>query len=234
MNFLTEVKKYNRYDIVCNNLFKDDEPEKPITDIDGTVALLQKEGTTWQLSNGEWQQIDIEIDNVIKANFMPFLMSICQSIHNFFINCKYIINLQNVLLSKEDRGIILKAQEDNLDFLVKDDFIWISTCTGDYLTYIIEKISDNELLLYDNGIDIRITGKEQCLGLCLVSFPMGFVSSVANLMYYDLFERQDKEVKVERLGNYSITNSDISNFYGNEAYPEQIISKIKYWQKIGV
>ena len=234
MNFLTEVKKYNKYDIVCDDLYTEDEPKVPITDIDGTTALLETDGTSWQLINGEWEQIEVEIDNIIKTNFMPFLMSACHSIHNHFINCKYALHLPNILFSKDEDGIILETQDDALEFLINNDFIWLSTSTGEYLTYIVDKISDSKVLIYDKGIDIRITGKEECVALCLASFPMGFVSDVAKLMQYDLFEREDKEVKVERLGNYSITNADIGNFYGDEAYPEQIIKRIKYWQRIGV
>ena len=53
MNILTRVKLSNKYDLVVNSLYNDiDAVQKPITDIEGTRALLTTDCTRWESVDG--------------------------------------------------------------------------------------------------------------------------------------------------------------------------------------
>ena len=64
MNFLARVKLSNDYDLILNNLIRP-TGSAPITDVDGTTALLLDDGTSWEYLDEEWKRIDEATDLII-------------------------------------------------------------------------------------------------------------------------------------------------------------------------
>lgn len=230
MNILTRVKLSNKYDLVVNSLYNDiDGEQKPITDIEGTRALLATNGTSWELVNGAWLQIESDVDAVIKENAYTFIMSVCDSIHNNFTKTgKY---FTDVLLSKVDDTVIISDLSSRPDLRV-DDFVVLACDTNAYLSKVVA-ITDNALTIDNTGLDIRITGDKENICLLLVTFPPQFLSITLDMLGYDMFTRDSKEKRQERLGNYTYTNFEPNIYYGDiDAYPKKFMDKIKYWQNV--
>lgn len=230
MNILTRVKLSNKYDLVVNSLYNDiDGEQKPITDIEGTRALLTTNGTSWELVNGAWLQIESDVDAVIKENAYTFIMSVCDSIHNNFTKTgKY---FTDVLLSKVDDTVIISDLSSRPDLRV-DDFVVLACDTNAYLSKVVA-ITDNALTIDNTGLDIRITGDKENICLLLVTFPPQFLSITLDMLGYDMFTRDSKEKRQERLGNYTYTNFEPNIYYGDiDAYPKKFMDKIKYWQNV--
>lgn len=232
MNILTRVKLSNKYDLVVNNLYNDIGGEqKPITDIEGTRALLTTGGTSWELVNGAWLQIESDVDAVIKENAYTFLMSVCDSIHNNFAKAgKY---FADVLLSKNgnDNNVVISDLSSKPDLRV-DDFVILACDANAYLSKVVA-ITDNTLTVDNTGLDIRVTGGKENICLVLVTFPPQFLGVALDMLGYDMFTRDSKEKRQEKLGNYTYTNFDPNIYYGDiDAYPKKFIDKIKYWQNV--
>lgn len=66
----------------------------------------------------------------------------------------------------------------------------------------------------------------------LVMFPPQFLNAVLDMLGYDLFKREGKEVRTERLGNYTYTNFEPAAYYGLGTYPQDLEDCIKYWQHV--
>lgn len=230
MNILTRVKLSNKYDLVVNSLYNDiDGEQKPITDIEGTRALLTTNGTSWELVNGAWLQIESDVDAVIKENAYTFIMSVCDSIHNNFTKTgKY---FTDVLLSKVDDTVIISDLSSRPDLRV-DDFVVLACDTNAYLSKVVA-ITDDTLTIDNMGLDIRITGDKENICLLLVTFPPQFLGVALDMLGYDMFTRDSKEKRQERLGNYTYTNFEPNIYYGDiDAYPKKFMDKIKYWQNV--
>ena len=232
MNILTRVKLSNKYDLVVNSLYNDiDGVQKPITDIEGTRALLTTDGTSWELVDGAWLQIESDVDAVIKENAYTFIMSVCDSIHNNFTKAgKY---FTDVLLSKNDNdnNIVISDLSSRPDLKV-DDFLILACDTNAYLSKVVA-ITDNTLTIDNTGLDIRITGDKENVCLVLVTFPPQFLGTVLDMLGYDMFIRESKEKRQEKLGNYTYTNFEPTLYYGDiSSFPKRFTDVIKYWQNV--
>lgn len=230
MNILTRVKLSNKYDLVVNNLYNDiDGEQKPITDIEGTRALLTTNGTSWELIDGIWLQIESDIDNVIKEKVYPFIMSICDSIHNNF--AKNGTSYSNIVLKESGTNIVIDELETK-PTVQAGDFVVLATSVNAYLSKVIS-VTDNSVTIDNTGLDIRVTGEPESACLVLVVFPSQFLGTVLDMLGYDLFVRDSKEKRQERLGNYTYTNFEPTLYYGDmSAYPKKFSDNIKYWQNV--
>ena len=230
MNILTRVKLSNKYDLVVSSLYNDiDGEQKPITDIEGTRALLTTDGTTWELVEGSWVQIESDVDTIIKENVYPFIMTVCDSIHNNFTKWgKY---FTDVILSKTDDNVIISDLSSKPELQV-NDFVILACETNAYLSKVVA-ITDDTLTIDNSGLDIRITGDKENICLILVTFPPQFLGATLDMLGYDMFVRDSKEKRQERLGNYTYTNFEPTLYYGDiSAYPKKFIDSVKYWQNV--
>lgn len=239
MNLLAKVKSVNKYDYIVSSLYKEEETEEgtitvPISDVDGTTALLTTDGTSWQLSDGSWEQIEQDLDVRIKESIYPFILSVCESIHNHFIKWCMTKCYENALLSykEENNKSIVKISnlEDGHVFQI-EDFIIIHNKVNTYLTQVLDTETTN-IEVENTGVNIRIYGEPECVCLKFVSFPQSFLSTALEMLGYDLFLREGKEKRQERLGNYTYTNFEPVNYYGDGSYPKELEETVKYWQRI--
>ena len=79
---------------------------------------------------------------------------------------------------------------------------------------------------------MRVSGKAETIGLLFVDFPPQFLDNVFAMLAFDLFLREDKEKRQERLGNYTYTNFEPHNYYGLGSYPTHLEDAVKYFQHI--
>lgn len=251
MNLLLQVKLSNssNYDYIVSSLYKEitippeteGEPpivsQVPISDIEGSTALLLTDGTSWELNNGEWIKTEENVDYIINNNVLSFLMSVCHSIHRHFVKCKYAACERGVLLLPIENDMTKVAITNVSEILVQSgDFVWLKTDVGEYLTQVDSiNIDGKSITLNISGYDVRITGKPQNIALCGAYFPADFLAVAIKMFAYDLFDRSGKELKQERLGNYTYTNFSPMEYYGDEnSYPKEYINVIKYYQRITV
>lgn len=267
MNFLAKVKLSNNYDMVVGDLYLEDGTT-PISDVDGTTALLTTNGTSWELLDSSWVQIDLTVDQIINTNFYPFLMSICNSIQNNFIIGQLSQVYESATISEIDAGYVISGlpspplvqTNDYVSVVnyirkfpeasaVQPKYCWENQ---QYLAenlygitlpdYPIEVLSsslssvistDTDSITIDkSGVDMRITSSASVFGVFYASFPADFINTVISMFGYDLFDRGNKEKRQERLGNYTYTNFEPTQYYGNGSYPLVMENKIKFWQRI--
>ena len=242
MNYLARVKRSNDYDLIVNSLYEeivDEETGKttqqPISDVDGTTALLLTDGTSWELLDGDWQRTDEAIDKLIQYSLYPFIMQVCDSIHTHFIRCDKSQKFTEALLSNnnEDETVTISNLGEEQPFVQANDFAYIETELQMLLTQILEN-SDNGLIYDNKGLHTRITGKNECVMVHLVMFPPQFLNTVLDMLGYDLFKREGKEVRTERLGNYTYTNFEPAAYYGLGTYPQDLEDSVKYWQHVHI
>ena len=233
MNFLARVKLSNNYDLILNNL-QHATGDPPITEVDGTTVLLLDDGTSWEYLDGEWGRIEEATDLLITVSLYPFLTSICHSIQNDFVKCQLSAVYEDVTLSKDDT-----QNELTIDGLLTSpkvqagDFVIIRNYVGSSLT-IVKSTTTTSITVDSTGIESRITGAPETVGVLFVSFPPDFLDSAINMMGYDLFKRENKEKRQERLGNYTYTNFEPVQYYGFGTYPSNIENRVKYWQTVHV
>ena len=223
-------KKY----FVASSLWQDAEKTIPVIDAEGITVLLDTDGTSWQYvtENNSWEQVDTDIDERILNSIYPFIMSVNNSIYNDFVNCCF---------SKfyDDVTITQNAENKNyLDIDIKEktelkvgDFVYVVLCSNKYLT-MIKDIKDTVVTVDNAGLDMRFKETNNYLGLLFVSFPPDYFQGVLDMFAYDLFKREDKEKRQERLGNYTYTNFDPVSYYGAGSYPKELQDVIQYWQYI--
>lgn len=96
------------------------------------------------------------------------------------------------------------------------------------------KYKNNTLELDNRGVSFRVTGKAENIDIAPVKFPPSFLMAVLDMFAYDLFERDAKEKRQERLGNYTYTNFEPTVYNGEGAYPKQLENAVKYWQRVYV
>ena len=241
MNALAKIKLLsNKYDLVVESLYNDvtdeetnETTQEPITDIEGTTALLTTDGTSWEFVDDNWQQIDENIDKTILYSLFPFIMSVCNAIHNPFVKCHYSHIYKDITFvynAETNEEINITNITDDID-VQANDYVMIKTCTNEYLTQVLEV--GNETVKIDNrGLNIRVTGNEETVGLLFVDFPPQFLDNVFAMLAFDLFLRDDKEKRQERLGNYTYTNFEPHNYYGLGSYPTHLEDAVKYFQHI--
>lgn len=215
-----------------------EEIELPITDVEGSTALLT-DGTSWEFVDGEWQQIDKQLDFLIKNSLLPFIMEVCDSIHFHFIRKDKSFMLKNGLIGRnteKPEWLDITGENKNPTKLVLDDFVYIETQLQMLLTNLRTAMttsdSNVEFSVIDMGLNTRLTGDPEDIMVHLVMFPPQFLNAVADMLAYDLFEREGREVRTERLGNYTYTNFEPVAYYGEGAYPKRLEDAIKYWQMI--
>lgn len=270
MNFLARVKSCNRYDLVLDNLSHASGTE-PIVAPDGTTLLLLDDGTSWEFMDGEWQQIELCLDEQILNGFYPFLTSICNSIdNNDFVKMQLSEIYQGVGMSLAENIVTLSNLSEipkiqSNDFVIIADYVKKYT-TGDtvnweacwdrriecledlygitlptepiellnlYLTT-VTAVTDTSISIDNKGADIRITSGGKTIGVFFVSFPPDFMTMAIQMFGYDLFYRDSKEKRQERLGNYTYTNFEPIQYYGTGSYPKDLEDKIKYYQEVHV
>lgn len=241
MNLLTRVKSKNRYNYITDNLYKevvDEETQEiiyePITDIESETALLTTDGTSWQFSDDEWVRIEQDLDVRILENIYLFISSICQSIHNSFVDYCSAEEYLNITVEykENDKNILVLNNIENSNF-IEDDFVVIVDEVTNRLTKVL-KYKNNTLELDNRGVDFRVTGNTKNIALAPVKFSPSFLMAVLDMFGYDLFERDAKEKRQERLGNYTYTNFEPTVYNGEGAYPKQLENAIKYWQRVYV
>lgn len=228
---------FNQYSFVVDSLYKTvDEVEVPITDVDGDTALLTTDGTSWRLDNQEWVQIEQDTDFVILNSVYPFIMSICNEIHNHFLSCRQQqAAFHGVTITKDTENptqAVIKANE-KFDFKV-GDFVIVGNCPSQTLTQVV--YADDTQIKVDNTGNWFTLSDIPLTVLCIlhVIFPADFLSTVLNMLNYDLFQRSSKELRQERLGNYTYTNFSPLDYYGDGAYPKEWEKTIKYYEIIQV
>ncbi len=240
MNYLARVKRSNNYDLMVNSLYEEiideetgETQQQPISDVDGTTALLLTDGTSWEMLDGDWCRIDEAIDKLIQYSLYPFIMQVCDSIHTHFIRCDKSQKFKDALLSRnnENETITIGNLDEEEIFVQANDFAYIETELQMLLTQILEN-SDNGLIYDDKGLYTRVTGQNECVMVHLVMFPPQFLAAVLDMLGYDLFKREGKEVRTERLGNYTYTNFEPAAYYGLGTYPQELEDCIKYWQHV--
>jgi hypothetical protein len=187
---------------------------------------------SYELQDGAWVRIDLQTDEVIEENILSFITTICESIGNDFVKCQLSAVYTDLVLSNTDDGILLSGLVTPPK-VQAEDFVILKNYAGSYLTTVISK-TDTTILFSDKGVNIRISGEPEMVGVFFVSFPPSFLDTTMSMMGYDLFQREDKEKRQERLGNYTFTNFDPNQYYGTDSYPANLISKVRYWQIISV
>ena len=240
MNYIARVKRSKEYDFIVDSLYKSEEdPEtgiitlKSITDVEGSTALLSTDGTSWEFVNGDWQRIDEALDKLIEYNINPFIMQVCDSIHTHFIRCDKSQKIKEGMLTKDQQDehkIIISGLEEKPK-VITGDFAYIETDLQFLLTRILAT-TENQITYDDKGIHTRITGETEPLIVHLVMFPPQFLNAALDMLGYDLFKREGKEVHTERLGNYTYTNFEPKAYYGLGTYPQDLEDIIKYWQHV--
>lgn len=240
MNYLARVKRSNNYDLIVNSLYEEiideetgETTQQPISDVDGTTALLLTDGTSWELLDRDWCRIDEAVDKLIQYSLYPFIMQVCDSIHTHFIRCDKSQKFEDALLSRnnENETITIGNLDEEEFFVQANDFAYIETELQMLLTQILEN-SGNGLIYDDKGLYTRITGNNERIIVHLVMFPPQFLTAVLDMLGYDLFKREGKEVRTERLGNYTYTNFEPAAYYGLGTYPQELEDCIKYWQHV--
>lgn len=229
MNPLARVKLSNNYDIIIDSLERETGSE-PITDIDGATALLLSDGTSWEYIDGEWKQIEIQEDFIIMNSLYSFIASVCNSINNNFTHCGLSALYQNATMSKENgivtiSGLLAPPKIQVGDFIIVKDYV------NEYLSTVSSK-TDSTISFDDTGLDVRISGSPETVGVYFVSFPPQFIDAVLSMLGYDLFQREGKEKRQERLGNYTYTSFEPSQYCGLGSYPTRLENIIKNWEKI--
>lgn len=234
MNSLARVKLSNSYDLVVNNLYEEGtvsgQPKVPITDIEGATALLLTDGTSWEFVENEWQQIELATDQIILNSFYPFLTSVCNSIQNDFVKCQLSAVYENIVLSKAE-GIITVTGLLTPPKVQAGDYVIVRNYAGSNLS-VVTATTDTTVSIDAIGTDIRISGDSETVGVLFTSFPPDFMDAAISMLGYDMFLRDDKEKRQERLGNYTYTNFEPGQYYGVGEYPTNLQNKIKFWQKI--
>lgn len=239
MNLLTalKLKSGNDYTVV-SSLWKDEEKTIPIIDTEGEAVLLQSDGTSWIYSNGTdgcWEQIDTDIDMQIVNSIYPFIMSVNNSIYNDFVNCCCSKFYNDVSVTKNaDEDYLLDIKLGETPCVQEDDYIYIVACHNKYLTKVISV--DGDTITVDNrGLNMRFKPTaDNYIGVLFVSFPPDYLQAVIDMFAFDLFKREDKEKRQERLGNYTYTNFEPVAYYGSGSYPKEMQDAIQYWQYIHV
>lgn len=243
-NFLLKIKLdalkllQDEDTLITDSLYKtENDLQVPITDTEGTTALLTTDGTSWVYTNETWEQVDINTDYKITHSLYPFIMSVNNSINNNFIN------LCNSKFYKEQLTFSINA--DNSDYIditgftenpifQAGDFIYIHTSTNNYLSC-VQSSTETSLTIDGRGLNIRITDKiEPFMCLFLVSFPPDYIDTVLTMMAYDFYQRDSKEKRQEKLGNYTYTNFEPTQYYGDGSYPRYLQDGISYWQVITI
>ena len=130
MNFLAKIKLSNNYDLI-------DTGTPPITDVEGTTALLTDDGTSWEFLEGSWQQIDIPTDMVIKHSIYPFLSSICNSIGNTFANCEFSAFYEQAIIGIDEDNNYTISSLEVAPKVQAGDFVLINTSIDSVLTQVI-------------------------------------------------------------------------------------------------
>lgn len=238
MNLLLEIKLKNKYDYITESLYKEDEEGEliPITDIEGSTAILLTDGTSWQFADDEWVQIEQDLDTKILNSLYPFISSVCESINNSFVKYELTQCFKDVVFSYKEntnKKVVVVSNLDKKPFAIGGDFIRIITPTNVYFTRVLANNETN--MEIDNvGVNIRITGEEEIMALQFISFPQSFINTVLEMLSYDMFLREAKELRQERLGNYTYTNFESDVYYGDNAYPKKLVQSIKYWERIFV
>lgn len=231
MNILAKVKLSNYYDLVVSSLYKQDGIT-PITDVEGTTALLKTDGTSYEFLDSKWKQIDLNLDETILNSFYSFITSICNSICNDFVECQFSSVYEGVTISKdlENNSFIISGLSTPPK-VITNDYVIIKTLIGSSLTT-VKAVTDTSITVDATGVEMRISGEPETLGVLFVSFPLDFIDTAIAMFGYDLFDRKDKEKRQERLGNYTYTNFEPMQYYGNGEYPVNLQRKIQFWQKI--
>lgn len=246
-NFLLDIKLSglellnNTNTLIVDSLYTEKQEDEttvqiPITDIEGTNAILTTDGTSWVYTDGGWEQTDTVVDYKINNSLYPFIMSVNNSIENkflklgetnFYSDLTFSINLEN----NEFVDITgFTVQPD----LTIGDFVFIRTNVSEYLTT-VQNINETTMTVDGRGLNFRITGKpETCTGIFLVVFPDDYLDAVLDMLAYDFFVRDSKEKRQERLGNYTYTNFEPYQYYDGGSYPKYIQDTISYWQIIHV
>ena len=236
MNSLARVKLSNKYDFVVNSLYEEGtvsgEPKTPITDIEGSTALLLTDGTSWEFLDNAWQQIEIETDKIILTSFYSFITSICNSIQNDFVKCQLSAVYEGITLSSNETAVTIS------DLLTPPkvqagDYVIIRNYVGSTLS-VVTATTDTSISIDKTGTDIRISGDVETVGVLFVSLPPDFLDAAIGMLGFDMFLREDKEKRQERLGNYTYTNFEPGQYYGVGEYPANLQNKVKFWQKIYV
>lgn len=239
MNLLAKIKSMSdRYEIVASSLWTDEEKIKPITDVEGKTVLLSTDGTSWQYVNGGingcWEQIDTDIDMKILNSIYPFIMSVNNSIYNDFVNCCFSKFYEDVTVTKNaENEKYLDINIGQKSDLQEGDFVYVVSCSNKYLT-MVKKVEDGTVTVDNSGLNMRFKGAGNYLGLLFASFPPDYFQAVIDMFVYDLFKREDKEKRQERLGNYTYTNFEPVAYYGDGSYPKEMQEAIQYWQYIHV
>lgn len=239
MNLLTALKlKSGNYNNVVSSLWKDEEKTIPVIDVDGEVVLLSTDGTSWEYTNGTdgcWVQVDIDIDVQILNSIYPFMMSVSNSIYNDFVNCCCSKFYKNVTVTENvDEKEFLDITLNEPPCVREGDFIMVVSCHNKYLTKVM-KITGNILTVDNRGLDMRFEPTaDNYVGILLVSYPPDYLQVVLDMFAFDLFKREDKEKRQERLGNYTYTNFEPIAYYGSGSYPKEMQDAIQYWQYIHV
>lgn len=233
MNLLYTIKELSkRYDLPTSTLYKDEAKTEPITDIEGTTALLTTDGTSWELVDSCWQQIDQDLDMIIQNSIYPFLMSLQNSIENDFPNYCYAKEYESLTFVQNTTSSYLTDIDlGETPVFTVGDFVLIVTCGNKYLTQIMQ-ITDNVISIDNRGLNIRVTGTAEKMGIILVSYPPDFLMAALKMFVFDMFERDDKEKRQERLGNYTYTNFEPTLYYGDGSYPKELQRIIEYWRYI--
>ena len=107
MNSLAKIKQSNFYDFSVNNLYTDENGLEPITDVEGSTALLLTDGTSWEFVNGQWTQIDIAVDMVITEGLYSFITSVCNSIKNDFTVLQESSIYQDASLAVVENSVVI-------------------------------------------------------------------------------------------------------------------------------
>ena len=95
-NFLLDIKLSglellnNTDTLIVDSLYTEKQEDEttvqiPITDIEGTNAILTTDGTSWIYTDGDWEQTDTVVDYKINNSLYPFIMSVNNSIENKFL-----------------------------------------------------------------------------------------------------------------------------------------------------
>lgn len=231
MNILAKVKLSNDYDLVVSSLYKQDGVT-PITDVEGTTALLKTDGTSYEFLDSKWQQIDLSLDEKILNSFYSFISSICNSICNDFVKCQFSNFYEAVTISKdlENNSFIISGLSTPPK-VITNDYVIVRTSIGSSLTT-VKTVTDTSVTVDSIGVEMRISGEPETLGILFVSFPLDFIDTVIAMLGYDLFTRADKEKRQERLGNYTYTNFEPMEYYGTGQYPANLQRKVQFWQMI--
>ena len=221
---LFEVKKYNNYDYIAET--------QPTSD--GTWLKIS-DGTSYEIVNGVATQIEQAQDYLILDAIYPTLENACNYLNNYFYVRRATQDTYsyNNRFDKDYRPI--QAQSDDINTYESDSAYYTFNATAKTVDGVKEdvfQVGDYVRIAYAlrNNLIANVTAKtttqltldneelkttQENATIFLMDIPRAVEQLVAQMIQFDVFEREVSDLDSENVGNYSYTkNKDFMSIGG--------------------